>query len=46
MQKQQNIENKNWNLSLYDENNELINTININNDGTLKFNSWKSKFIE
>ena len=41
-----NIENNNWNLSLYDENNELINTININNDGTLGIDNIKNEYLK
>lgn len=41
-----NSENNNWNLSLYDENNELINTININNDGTLGIDNIKNEYLK
>ena len=41
-----NIENNNWNLSLYDENNELINTININNDVTLGIDNIKNEYLK
>ena len=41
-----NIEKNNWNLSLYDENNELINTININNDGTLGIDNIKNEYLK
>ena len=41
-----NIENNNWNLSLYDENNELINTININKDGTLGIDNTKNEYLK
>lgn len=41
-----NIEKNNWNLSLYDESNELINTININNDGTLGIDNIKNEYLK
>ena len=41
-----NSENNNWNLSLYDENNELINIININNDGTLGIDNIKNEYLK
>lgn len=41
-----NIENNNWNLSLYDKNNELINTININKDGTLGIDNTKNEYLK
>lgn len=41
-----NIEKNNWNLFLYDDNNELINIININNDGTLGIDNIKNEYLK